>query len=54
MVGKLKSQNISANVFSMSTSLRYSSFEDGSTKNSEIKSTLTYDGLSTNGCKLVV
>jgi len=39
---------------SMGISLRYSSFEDGSTKKSEIKINLTYDGISTNGCMLVI
>jgi len=38
----------------MGTSLRYSSLEGGSTKNSEIKSNLTYDGISTNGCMLML
>jgi len=38
----------------MGTSLRYSSFENGSTKNFEIKINLTYDGISTNGFMLVI
>jgi len=38
----------------MGTSLRYNSFEDGSSKTSEIKSNLTYDEISTNGCMLVI
>jgi len=55
MVELLKSQNIiRVNVISLGTSIRYSSFEDGSTKNSEIKSNLTCDGISTNGCMVVI